>query len=115
MVLYGEGYGGKIQKGSAYRQDKSFILFDILRDGKVWASWDELTAMGPVLGCDTVPYLGRWDLPTIIAACKVGFPSQIGTAQSEGIVARPIDTLFDKYGQRVIIKLKTKDFVPGKR
>jgi hypothetical protein len=34
---------------------------------------------------------------------------------AEGIVARPIETLFDKRMERVIIKLKTKDFIAGKR
>ena len=34
---------------------------------------------------------------------------------AEGIVARPIETLFDKRMERIIIKLKTKDFVPGRR
>src|SRR5688572_17144881 len=30
VVLYGEGYGAKIQKGGGnYRQDQSFILFDV--------------------------------------------------------------------------------------
>lgn len=35
VVLYGEGYGPKIQNGDAYREDVSFILFDVLV-GNVW-------------------------------------------------------------------------------
>ena len=29
VTFYGEGYGGKIQSGSAYKKDQDFILFDI--------------------------------------------------------------------------------------
>ena len=29
VTLFGEGYGGKIQRGGAYRLDPSFMLFDI--------------------------------------------------------------------------------------
>lgn len=30
VILFGEGYGPKIQNGGAYRDDVSFILFDVL-------------------------------------------------------------------------------------
>ena len=30
VILYGEGYGAKIQNGGNYRSDVSFILFDVL-------------------------------------------------------------------------------------
>ena len=33
VVLYGEGYGAKIQNGGGYRDDVSFILFDIEING----------------------------------------------------------------------------------
>ncbi len=29
VILFGEGYGAKIQNGGAYRSDVSFILFDV--------------------------------------------------------------------------------------
>lgn len=50
-----------------------------------------------------------------VALVRNPFPSKLGTATAEGIVARPIETLFDKRMERVIIKLKTKDFMAGKR
>jgi hypothetical protein len=31
-------------------------------------------------------------------------------AQAEGLVGRPLETLFDKRGSRLIVKLKTRDF-----
>lgn len=36
--------------------------------------------------------------------------SQIGTADSEGLVARPIVELKDGNGERVIVKIKVCDF-----
>jgi hypothetical protein len=114
-VLYGEGYGAGIQKGAAYRPDKSFILFDVLCDGKWWLDRANVNDVAAKLGIETVPYLGRMALAQIVALVREPFPSKIGTAMSEGIVARPIETLFDKRGERLIIKLKTKDVVKGKR
>lgn len=116
VVLYGEGYGAGIQKeGRAYREDKSFILFDVLVDGKWWMDKTALVKIAEKLGIDVVPYLGRMTLPQIVEFVKVPFKSKIGTATAEGIVARPIEPLFDRRGERVIIKLKTRDFFPGKK
>jgi hypothetical protein len=116
VVLYGEGYGAGIQKGGGnYRVDKSFILFDVLIDGKWWLDRAAIESIAKSLRIDTVPYLGRMTLNQIIDLVKKPFPSRIGTAISEGIVARPIETLFDKHGDRLIIKLKTRDFFPNNR
>lgn len=116
VVLYGEGYGPGIQKGGGlYRKDKAFILFDVLVDGKWWLERAAIEDIAGKLGIDAVPYLGRMTLDQVVEAVRVPFPSKIGTAIAEGVVARPIETLFDRRGERVIIKLKTKDFVAGKR
>lgn len=114
-TLYGEGYGAGIQKGGTYRPDKAFALFDVLCDSKWWLDREAVDDVAAKLGTQTVPYLGRATLDEITAKVRNGFQSLIGTGQAEGIVARPIETLFDKRGERIIIKLKTKDFVKGKR
>ena len=115
VILYGEGYGAGIQKGGGYRPDKSFILYDVLVSGKWWLDREAVDDVATKLGIDVVPYLGRMTLAQIVEHVKNPFQSRIGTMQAEGIVARPIETLFDKRGERLIIKLKTKDFVGGKR
>jgi ATP-dependent RNA circularization protein (DNA/RNA ligase family) len=114
-ILYGEGYGPGIQGGGSYRADKSFILFDVLAGGKWWLDHGQVEDVARKLGIDAVPYLGRMTLDQIVEHVRTPFPSKLGTATAEGIVARPIETLFDKKMERVIIKLKTKDFTPGKR
>lgn len=116
VVLYGEGYGPGIQKGGGlYRPDKAFILFDVLVAGQWWLGRDAVEEIAEKLGVDAVPYLGRMTLDQIVAHVREPFQSKLGTAVAEGIVARPIETLFDRRMKRVIIKLKTKDFVKGKR
>jgi hypothetical protein len=115
-ILFGEGYGPGIQKGGGlYRSDKSFILFDVLVGGKWWLSHCAVREVALKLGIDTVPYLGRMTLDQIVELVRKPFPSKLGTAMAEGVVARPIETLFDKRMERIIIKLKTRDFVAGKR
>lgn len=115
VVLYGEGYGAGIQKGGSYRPDKAFILFDVLIAGKWWLGREAVEQTAADLGIEAVPYLGRMTLEQIVEHVREPFTSKIGTAIAEGVVARPIETLFDKHMRRVIIKLKTKDFKPGKR
>jgi hypothetical protein len=116
VVLYGEGYGAGIQKGGGYRQDKAFRLFDVLVAGKWWLDWPNVCDVARKLEIATVPYLGRWTLDEIVVRVREGIPSITAEEDSgqqilsEGVVAKPIETLFDKKGSRVILKLKTKDF-----
>jgi hypothetical protein len=120
VVLYGEGYGAGIQKGGQYRSDKAFRMFDVLIGGKWWLDWCKVQILADRLGIKTAPYLGSWTLDEIIQRVKAGVPSIVSVEESdnfsiaEGVVARPIETLFDKRGQRLILKLKTKDFTGGK-
>lgn len=115
-VLYGEGYGPGIQKGGGlYRSDKAFILFDVLIAGRWWMTRENVDDIAAKLGIDVVPYLGRMALSQIVDRVRTPFLSKLGSAQAEGVVARPIEPLFDKRMKRIIIKLKTKDFIAGKR
>lgn len=116
VVLYGEGYGAGIQKGGAYRKDKAFRLFDVLVSGKWWLDQANVSDVANKLGILTAPYLGRWTLTEIVSRVREGVVSEVAKEEgrtiiyAEGVVARPIETLFDKRGRRVILKLKTKDF-----
>lgn len=111
-VLYGEGYGSGIQKGGLYSDKKKFILFDVLVDGKWWLNWENVCDVATKLHLDTVPYLGEMSLDQATEKVRTGFPSLLngGKMQAEGMVGRPAETLFDKKGARLIVKLKTKDF-----
>lgn len=119
VILYGEGYGAGIQKvGKLYRPDKSFILFDVLVGGKWWLGTKAVADVALSLGCNVVPYLGRMTLDEIIGLVQRESWSDLAATNlcpREGIVARPIETLFDSRHERVILKLKTSDFKAGKR
>lgn len=112
ITLYGEGYGAGIQKGGNYRKDKGFILFDVLIGGEWWLKDDAVTEIARKLCIPRVPILGHWSLEEIRGSVRVGIQSLAAeeVMMAEGIVARPLEPLFDARGHRLIIKLKTKDW-----
>jgi hypothetical protein len=109
-VLYGEGYGAKIQKGGGnYRADQDFVLFDV-RVGRWWLQRADVHDVAQKLGLDVVPVIGEGTLHDAIAAAKTGFTSTWGEFQAEGIVARPKTELKTRDGHRIITKIKCRDF-----
>ena len=115
VVIYGEGYGAGIQKGGGYSATKKFIVFDVLVNGKWWLNWENTCDVASKLGLDVVPFIGEMTLEQATVSVRNGFLSPLAlangqTMQGEGFVGRPAETLFDKKGARLIIKLKTKDF-----
>ena len=109
-VLYGEGYGGKIQKGSKYRVDQSFVLFDV-KVGEWWLQRKDVEDIAEKLKIDIVPILGEGTLQDMVNFCKQGIISSWGDFQAEGYVARPVTELKARNGQRIITKIKCRDFV----
>jgi len=110
MTLYGEGYGAKIQKGGGnYRPDQSFVLFDI-RIGDAWLEQENVADIAQQLDLDIVPTLAIGNLYGMINLVQSGMKSKWGDFISEGVVARPVCELQNRLGERVITKLKHKDF-----
>lgn len=109
-VLYGEGYGAKIQKGGGnYRADQDFVLFDV-RVGQWWLQRADVEDVAGKLGIDAVPIIGEGTLHDAVARAKAGIRSTWGDFQAEGIVARPKTELKTRSGQRLIAKIKCRDF-----
>lgn len=109
-VLYGEGYGAKIQKGGEnYRQGQDFVLFDV-KVGDWWLQRADVEDVAAKLGIDVVPIIGEGTLHDAVALAKAGIRSQWGNFQAEGIVARPKTELTTRGGQRLIAKIKCRDF-----
>lgn len=109
-VLYGEGYGAGIQKaGVNYRQDKDFVLFDV-RVGKWWLNRADVEGVAFALGLDVVPVIGAGTLHDAVALAKAGIGSTWGDFEAEGIVARPRVELQNRAGDRIIAKIKCRDF-----
>jgi hypothetical protein len=113
VTLFGEGYGPKIQSGGAYRNDVDFILFDVLIGDDLYLERENVEEIAKYFGIDVVPivlegtiqdgvdYVTKGDRKSIIA--------QNG-ALIEGLVGRPKIELRDRMGNRMIVKIKYKDF-----
>lgn len=111
MILYGEGYGYKIQNGGAYRDDVSFILFDVYQPTKdIWLKREAVESIAKQLNIEVVPMIIRGTIDDAVRLVKAKPMSTIGTAPMEGVVGRPIVELKDRLGKRVIVKVKVRDF-----
>jgi hypothetical protein len=129
VILFGEGYGPKIQGGGKYREDTSFVLFDVLI-GDFWLSRSNVDDIASKLGIESVPVIGHGTLYDAIELVSPVNPigmdmdlggnvsevfagplqSQWGDFEAEGIVARPVVDLFNRKGERIITKIKAVDF-----
>jgi len=110
ICLYGEGCGAGIQKGGGnYYQDKRFVLFDV-RVGEWWLQRPDVEDIAIKMGIPCVPVIGKGTLLELVAAVSDGLESTWGPFPAEGIVARPSTELCARNGQRIITKLKAKDF-----
>lgn len=113
VILFGEGYGPKIQKGGGlYRDDVSFILFDVyLPDQNLWLKRDAVEDIAKSFGIDVVDIVLTGTLQEAIDFVKTKPKSHIGTANMEGLVCRPTVEMLNRMGRRVITKIKVCDFV----
>lgn len=62
------------------------------------------------LGLDVVPVVGEGTLDDAINMVRGGLQSRWGAFPAEGIVARPTVELKARSGQRIICKVKAKDY-----
>lgn len=132
-ILFGEGYGEKIQSGGKYRQGVAFRLFDVVVFSKTgrpwWLEWENVQGIAEGLGIKTVPILWKLiggvipspvcDLENIVDAVREGYESIVAQDDyesdhlgvlAEGVVARTHPLLLRRDGSRLLWKLKTKDF-----
>lgn len=109
VILFGEGYGPKIQNGGNYRNDVSFILFDVLISGN-YQSRESVEDVATAFGIDVVPIIFEGTLQEGVDYVKAKPKSTIGTANMEGLVGRPKLEMRDRCGKRVIVKIKVTDF-----
>ena len=117
FTIFGEGYGPKIQNGGDYSPVPRFRIFDVLV-GEWWLRPDAVADVAATFGVKTVPVLGTFDtIPTnavelavIIDQSRVS-PEDGGPGKrAEGIVARAEPILLTRRGERLLWKLKFRDF-----
>lgn len=115
LVFYGEGYGAGIQKGGGnYSSDKDFIVFDIRANG-YWLERANVEGICSQLGLRVVPQLGVFTLRDALEGMDSGAALLYnsfwpGVPTPEGWVGVPAVQLFNRFGERIITKLKTVDF-----
>lgn len=112
-ILFGEGYGAGIQKGGGnYRKDKSFILFDVYIGGW-WLMRDKVEDIAKALGIDVVPVRANTTLRDMVDIMSryelVSSISSTSIFVAEGVVGTPATPLFNRKGERIIVKLKGCD------
>lgn len=111
VILFGEGYGGRIQGcGSKYHTDgEDFILFDLLISGN-YQPRESVERCAKTFGVKAVPVVGRGTLEQAVSFVRSNPLSLLGDLPMEGVVCRPVYELLDRCGNRVIVKIKYKDF-----
>ena len=110
VTLYGEGFGAGIQKGADYGP-VDFILFDV-KIGDFWLDEDNITGIAESLGIRRVPYMTASLAEAIRIVAGHILESTLKEGEAEGYVCVPKVPLFNKWGERVIVKVKGVDF-PG--
>lgn len=113
VILFGEGYGAKIQKGGGlYKSDGvDFILFDIYMPKKdLWLRREALEDIAQTFKIQVVPEIMVSTLDEAITYVKSKPMSTIGTAPMEGLVCKPVIEIRNRMGKRVVVKVKVKDF-----
>lgn len=114
--LYGEGYGFKIQSvGTKYLpKSADFILFDC-RIGEFWLERTSLEDISQKLHIKIVPIIGKGTLLEAVEFTRRGFNSTISAEKmtAEGLIMKPKIELFTRKGERIIAKIKHKDFKNG--
>lgn len=117
-TLFGEGYGAGIQKGGGnYSSDPSFVLFDVLIHGQdgssIWLLRDKITEVGAQMGLEVVPQVFVGTVAEAIRTVEFGLTSAWGKAPflAEGLVGVPETGLLDRRGHRIMMKVKSSDFL----
>lgn len=119
-TLVGEGYGGKIQKGSGYQESQKFILFDVFIEPTednplgIWLEREAVESIAEGLDIPVVPIIHTGPLLDGVDICKNNEVKSLVSEDKdliiEGVVARPMYELRDRLGRRIITKIKLRDY-----
>lgn len=112
VTFYGEGYGAKIQAGGGlYREDVGFILFDVAV-GDTFLDRENVEEIAKSFGIDVVPIVLEGTIQEAVDYVKSKPKSLIAKQEkeSEGLVGTPKVRVLNHKGDRIIVKVKVKDF-----
>jgi len=112
VVIYGEGFGPKIQSGGKYGDTIRLAVFDV-KIGGMFLERANVEDIAEYFGVPTAPVVEKfgpdadlWDGIDLIAN---GFKSTYGDFLAEGVVGVPAVGLYNRRDERIIVKLKTRD------
>lgn len=108
-ILFGEGYGPKIQNGGKYRSTPGFVLFDVLV-GQWMLLRDGVEDVADYFRIDCVPlFVSGVTLNEAIEFVRGGVVSNWGEFEPEGLVGITEPGLRSRNGERIAVKLKVRD------
>ena len=107
VILFGEGFGEKIQNGGKYGK-VNFILFDVWIG--MWLKRGDIINIAETFGIEVVPVVGIGSLDRAVEYIKRHPNSMLREDELEGVVCRPMCELLDRRGERIIVKIKCRDF-----
>lgn len=112
VTFYGEGYGAKIQNGGNYREDVGFILFDIAV-GDTFLAREDIEEIAKSFDIEVVPVIVEGTIQEAVDYVKSKPNSKIAQKEkeSEGLVGTPKVRVLNHKGERVIVKVKVRDFI----
>ncbi len=108
VVLYGEGYGGKIQGDNGYGK-VNFILFDVWVNG-YWLEHNSVRSIATSFGIKIVPTMKMCTLTEAVEFIKTHPKSMLRDGEVEGVVCKPRIPMVFRDGTPIIVKIKCRDF-----
>ncbi len=119
VTIYGEGYGAGVQKGGIYSKQKNFRVFDI-RIGLAYQDFKYVEKVCIDNQLNLIPILGQVEEITY-KECLTSLNKFKDTllkggdgGKPEGIVYKFNPVLLNKYKERLIFKVKFKDYKNGR-
>lgn len=109
VTLYGEGFGSGIQSGGIYRPDQGFALFDVLI-GQYWLKRDDVEDVARKMGIEIVPVFLWGSIHNAIEEVQARIVSAWNDAPAEGLVGVAPEGLLARNGDRIMVKIKIRDF-----
>ena len=113
VILFGEGYGPKIQNGGTYSKEPKFILFDVCIDDH-YLSRANVNDIAEKLCIDAVPVMFVGTLDEAIEYVRRHHMSTLGNGEHEmeGLVLQPLGiVLYDSKFHPVKCKCKYRDVI----
>jgi len=112
VTIYGEGYGAKIQSGGDYSQEFEFIVFDVEVDG-IFLERENIVEISKAFGVEVVPIILEGTIQEAVNLIKTAPKSIVakGIKEMEGVVGTPAKRIYSVRGDRIIVKVKVRDFI----